>query len=75
MFCYALVEGDFWLPDFGHYHSFGLQVGSLEHGVYTALTTIPDVSTDREFVRSLARQFTACQLDPIHLMDVLEDIL
>ena len=62
MFRYALVEGDFWLPDIGPYHSFGLQVGSLERGAYTVLTAVQDISTDREFVQSLARQFTACQL-------------
>ena len=75
MFRYALVEGDFWLPDIGPYHSFGLQAGILERGAYTVLTAVQDISTGREFVQSLARQFTACQLDPIHLPDVLEDIL
>lgn len=35
MFRYTLVEGDFWLPDIGPYHSFGLQAGSLERGAYT----------------------------------------
>ena len=28
MFRCTLVEGDFWLPDIGPYHSFGLQAGS-----------------------------------------------
>ncbi len=75
MFCYALVEGDFWLASIGPYHAYGLQVVKMEHGSHTVLTTVQDIFTDKEFVTSLAQRLTFYQLDPIHLPDVLEDIL
>lgn len=75
MYYYALAEGDFWLPDTGSYHSFGLQAVKIEHDLRTVSLAVPDISTDKDFVLSLAHRFTFYQLDPIHLLDALEDIL
>lgn len=36
---------------------------------------VSDVSTDRAAVEQLARRCTEGQLDPIHLLDVVEDAL
>lgn len=36
---------------------------------------ISDVSLDRAFVEALARRCTAAQLDPCHLLDVVEDAI
>ena len=36
---------------------------------------ISDVSWDRAFVVALARRCTAAQLDPCHLLDVVEDAI
>ena len=36
---------------------------------------LPDVSTDFGFVLRLASLFTVKQLDPLHLLDVIGDLL
>ena len=36
---------------------------------------LPDISTDFAFALRLAGLFTAKQLDPIHLLDIIEDML
>lgn len=75
MFYYALAEGDFWLPDTGSYHSFGLQAVRIEHGLPIVSLTVPDISTDKDFVLSLVYQFAFYQPDSSHLLDVLENLL
>lgn len=36
---------------------------------------LPDISTNYFFVLRLAELFTRKQLDPLHLLEVLEDLL
>ena len=74
MFEYLPVEQDLELPDIGICHTFGLRV--LRHGRETEeLAVLPNISTDSAFVLQLARMFNRNQLDPIHLSEVLEDLL
>ena len=47
----------------------------MEAGQDLELMILPDISTDFTFVLRLAGLFTEKQLDPIHLLDVLEDFL
>lgn len=75
MYRYLLNEGSFYLPDVGAYQSYGLNVVAEEAGAETLLSVIQDISVDRAFVEALAQTFEQQQLEPIHLPDVLEDVL
>lgn len=71
MFQYLPIENEAFSPCLGPYRTFGLRV--LRSG--EELMILPDVSTDFAFVLRLAGLFTQKQLDPLHLADVLEDML
>lgn len=75
MFLYLPVENEVHSPYIGQYRTFGLRVLRSEKEVDTEVMTLPDVSTDFDFTLRLASLFTRKQLDPLHLLDVLEDIL
>lgn len=64
-------------PDEGSYDCFGLMVQRLDckHRPSPALALVPDISVDRTFVEHLAELYTAYQLDPVHLLDAVEDAL
>jgi len=46
-----------------------------KHRPSPALALVPDISVDRTFVEHLAELYTAYQLDPVHLLDAVEDAL
>ncbi len=71
MFQYLPVENKAFSPYLGPYRTFGLRV--LRSG--EEVMVLPDVSTDFAFVLRLAGLFTRKQLDPLHLAEVLEDLL
>lgn len=71
MFQYLPVENKAISPYLGPYRTFGLRV--LRSG--EEVMVLPDVSTDFAFVLRLAGLFTRKQLDPLHLAEVLEDLL
>lgn len=75
MYRYLLIEGGFCLPDIGTYHSYGLKVVAGKEDAETTLLTVPDISTDKAFVASLAETFAREQPEPVHLPDLLEDVL
>jgi len=75
MFLYLPIENEVNSPYSGIYRAFGLRVLRNEAGEDTELMVLPDVSTDFNFTLRLASLFTKKQLDPLHLLDVLEDIL
>jgi len=70
-FTYVPVRECLISPKLGHYSSFGMEV--LEKG--TLSFKVSDISTDESLVTVLAQRCTAGQLDPIHLFDVIEDML
>lgn len=57
--------------ELGAYISYG--ISALSNG--QEVSFISDVSTDPEVALRFARVCTECQLDPIHLPDVIEDLL
>lgn len=63
------------LPDdsSGAYTAFGLQCWQIEIGHKTLKAAVPDISCEKSFVVSLARQFTHFQLSPLHFQDAVED--
>lgn len=72
---YLPVENRVFSPDTGWYRTFGLRALRTDEGRDLELMILPDISTDYIFVLRLAGLFTGKQLDPIHLLDVLEDFL
>lgn len=75
MFLYLPIESERISPYTGPYRAFGLQVCKVRDGVNEEIICLPDISTDDSFVLHLADIFSREQLDPIHLLDVMEDLL
>ncbi len=71
MFRYLPIENEVFSPYIGRYHTFGLRVLQEDE----ELMILPDVSTDFDFTLRLASLFTKKQLSPLHILDVLEDLL
>lgn len=57
------------------YTTYGLQVEGWIQERWSTLRTIHDIALNQKFVEELARKFNALQLSPIHIFDVLEDLL
>ena len=70
-FVYLPIKEILFTQELGQYCTYGIEV--LERGVLHS--KISDISTDKNFVADLARRCTLGQLDPIHLLDVIEDLL
>ena len=75
MFLYLPIESERISPYTGPYRAFGLQVCKVRDGVNEEIIFLPDISTDVSFVLHLVEIFNRKQLDPIHLMDVMENLL
>ena len=75
MFRYLPIEREALSPDLGPYRAFGLRVLRSAGEEDREVMILPDVSTDFAFTLRLASLFTRKQLDPLHLLDVLEDLL
>ena len=74
-FRYLPVKQQLSSQEAGHYVSFGLRALRAGPSGWVEAALIPDVSCDERFVTRLARQCTDCQLDPIHLLDVVLNAL
>lgn len=70
MFRYISYKEVLYSDEFGYYVTFGIRVIDSERG---EICSVSDVSLDKEFVNRLCFDCTDGQLDPIHLMDVIED--
>ena len=55
--------------------SYGIGVNANVENKWVQLLFIPDVSTSGEFASALAAKCTRLQLSPLHLHDVLYDVL
>lgn len=75
MFQYLPIQNELFSPEIGTYQSFGLRVLRVRDGRDEEVMILPDVSTDFSFTLRLASLFTEKQLDPIHLVDVLLDLI
>lgn len=75
MYRYLPVENEVVSPYIGHYRTFGLRVLRTGERGDEEIMVLPDVSTDFGFVLRLASLFTVKQLDPLHLLDVIGDLL
>lgn len=75
MYQYLPIQNEIFSPDIGKYRTFGLRVLRIQDGEDQEIMILPDVSTDFSFTLRLASLFTEKQLDPLHLLDVLCDLL
>lgn len=80
IFRYALISEKLFSSELGRYRSFGIRAFRIRAFQKTEcgwreVAFVSDVSTDRAAVEQLARRCTEGQLDPIHLLDVVEDAL
>lgn len=72
MFRYLPIKESFHSDELGDYISFGIIVLNTSG---TVITSVSDVSLNESFVTNLCRECTVHQLDPIHLLEVIEDRL
>ena len=75
MFRYISVSEELSSPILGQYHSFGIAAQQEVAGQWQVVCKVSDVSTDPVFVENLAARCTAGQLEPVHLLDIIEDAL
>lgn len=54
---------------------YGLLAETLIHGNWEIITVTTDISLDQLLVERLAETGTRLQLDPIHLTDVIMDVI
>lgn len=57
------------------YETFGIHCWELQNGRLSLRQSIPDISPNERFVRTLAGRFTGGQLEPVHFMDAVLDQL
>lgn len=70
MFQYVPFEESLQSDELGSYISFGIKAVDSSNRI---TTSVSDVSTDEAFVADLCNRCTLQQLNPIHLLDVIED--
>ena len=73
VYTYRVVCQKLSAPELGPYTTYGILAARDLRGCQQVVQFISDVSLDRAFVEALAR--TAAQLDPCHLLDVVEDAI
>ena len=61
--------------ELGRHETYGLQIWQCSADADKLLCTIPDVSTEAAFVQSLAEQCTRLGVQPIHIYEILENVL
>lgn len=75
VYTYRVVCQKLSAPELGPYITYGILAARDIRGCQQVVQFISDVSLDRAFVEALARRRTAAQLDPCHLLDVVEDAI
>lgn len=71
MYKYIAVEQQLEHPDIGTYTSYGIK--AIKENKEIAF--VSDVSVDKAFVENIVRRCTDLQLAPIHIFDVVEDVI
>ena len=75
MFQYLPIQSELFSPEIGPYRAYGLRVLRTRDGQDEEIMILPDVSTNFSFTLRLASLFTKKQLDPMHLLDVIPDLI
>lgn len=75
MFRYVCTPQQLCSEELGDYTSFGICAQEQVQGAWVQRSFVSDVSVRQQSAEDLARLCTEGQLDPAHLMDVVEDFL
>ena len=75
MYLYRVIEEDLYHEDIGDYRSYGIQCIRASYGIYEASLFVSDVACDREKAESIAALCRRYQVSPIHLVDVIIDLI
>lgn len=75
MYLYHPHKESLYSPCLGHYVTYALCAYNDATDAQSLVQEVPDVSTDFCFVSGLAQLCTEHQLEPTHLLDVVEDTL
>lgn len=70
MFRYVPIKESLYSDDLGSYISFGIKVFDDSN---CAVVSVSDISVNETFVSELCNLCTLHQLNPIHLLDIIED--
>lgn len=68
---YAVCKDSLFSDEMGYYETYGIQC--CNNGSEKVLITISDISCDYNLVNELADDFTAYQLNPIHIYEAVEN--
>ncbi|MCL2766416.1 MAG: DUF6514 family protein [Peptococcaceae bacterium] len=68
---YDIFEEEISNPDFGHYHTFGIEL-TTEHGEHLRIS---DVSLCEQMVLNMVSDFNRYQLLPVHFHETVVDRL
>jgi len=67
---YSLLEENLFHSDIGTYKAYGLAYKGIDGSI-----SISDISTCRQKVEDMLKLFTKCKLHPVHLHEVIENLL
>lgn len=62
-------------PELGKYTSYGITVYDCKENIRKQITYIPDVFTDIALAEKVIELCNKEQLDPVHLPELIEDVL
>lgn len=72
MFRYLTFQETLFTNDLGEYSTFGIKVLDSDNN---EILSVSDVSVDEDFVNMLCSDCNENLLEPVHLLDVIEDYL
>ena len=75
MYRYLPIKERLYMDEIGEYISFGIRVIQDTDSEKAEILYVSDVSLDFDFVNQLTELCNTLQLEPIHLLDVIEDRL
>ena len=70
MYKYKIIKENLFHRDIGSYVSYGIVC--IEKKTRKQVSKISDVSSNKAFVKSIAKRFTRSRLDPSNLLDAVE---
>lgn len=70
---YYAVKEALYSEEIGAYTAYGIGVFEYDRGEKKTLQYIPDVFLDEEKAEQLVAMCNSIQLEPLHLLDVVED--
>ncbi len=75
MYLYLIIRGHTISDDNTKHTTYGIKVLFFDGTLITEKLRIPDISTDYDMITHVAALCTNEQLDPIHLVDIVQDML